>query len=114
MKTGFYCIAIILGICTRALGADLTDSSQMTRSPSLSIDPKHRAQDYLQIFETLRKEKPSNKVCIFLTDGTKIINIIDMRLMSSNTVFLLRYNTPQGIKLQPIELERIQHIGCLE
>ncbi|NDD58965.1 MAG: hypothetical protein EBZ47_06940, partial [Chlamydiae bacterium] len=81
---------------------------------SMSIEPKHRAADYKEAFECLRKEKAQSKVFVKLIDGSLITNIIDMNLMPSNTVFLLRFNTPKGIKLQAIELEMIQGIGYLE
>jgi hypothetical protein len=80
----------------------------------MSIDPKMRAFDYKEAFECLRKEKAPSKVCVKLIDGSFIANIIEMNLMGNSTVFLLRYNTPQGIKIQAVELEMIQGVGYLE
>lgn len=80
----------------------------------MSIDPKMRAFDYKEAFEMLRKEKAPSKVCVNLISGSFIANIIDMQLMGNSTVFLVKYNTPQGIKLQAIELEMIQGISYLE
>ena len=80
----------------------------------MSIDPKMRAFDYKEAFEMLRKEKAPSKVCLKLIDGTFLANIIELQLMGNSTVFLAKYNTPQGIKLQAIELEMIQGISYLE
>jgi hypothetical protein len=120
MKTGLFFTGIMIAsLSMGAVEANPTmknghENYVAAKAPSLSIDPKLRALDYRQVFDTLRKEKPANKVCIHLMNGNTISNIIDMQLMSSNTMFLLRYNTPQGIKLQAIELECIESVGYLE
>ncbi len=85
-----------------------------TKKNTLLIDPASRASDYQQAFEALRKEKPAHKVCITLHNGTIFSHIIEMQKMTNSTLFLVRYNTPQGIKLQVLELESISNIGYLE
>jgi hypothetical protein len=80
----------------------------------ITIDPKMRAFDYKEAFEQLRKEKAPGKVFMKLVDGSVFVNIIDMTLMGNSTVFLLRFNTPAGIKTQAIELEMVQGIGYLD
>ncbi len=119
MKTSsFFCGIILtvysLSFCdaqeTRPLGS-LTPSAKHN---SMAIDPKQRAYDYKEAFELLRKEKAPSKVCIKLIDGSAISNIIDMNMMGNSTVFLLKYNSPQGIKIQAVELELIQGVGYLE
>jgi hypothetical protein len=125
MKTRFSFFAMILSFCSPLLALptqqETLDSSgslqkniSSAKQNSMSIEPKHRAADYKEAFEFLRKEKAQSKVFVKLIDGSLITNIIDMNLMPSNTVFLLRFNTPKGIKLQAIELELIQGIGYLE
>jgi len=89
-------------------------AEEVHRRNSLIIDPTLRALDYQQAYETLRKEKPSNKVCITLVNGTNLTNITEMQKMSSSTLFLIRYNSPQGLKIQVVELEAILGIGYLE
>mgnify|MGYP006923470097 FL=1 len=53
-------------------------------------------------------------MCITLQNGTIFSQIIEMQRMANSTLFLLRYNSPQGIKLQIVELESIINIGYLE
>lgn len=73
----------------------------------MSIDPKMRAADLAQAFETLRREKTPAKVIFQLASGKTLSNIIDMTLMTNGSVILFRYNTPQGIQLQVVPVEEI-------
>ncbi len=109
MKTVFLFLSILM-----TSTAGLSAAEESYRKNSLMIDPTMRALDYQQAFETLRKEKPSNKVCISLLNGSSLSNIIEMQKMSSSTLFLIRYNSPQGIKIQVVELESIMGIGYIE
>lgn len=108
MKTVSGILVILLGVSSTVL------AGEAGKKASLIIDPKMRSLDYLQAYDALRKEKPSNKICITLLDGSVFSNIIEMQQMTNNTLFLVRYNSPQGVKLQAIELELIQSIGYLE
>ena len=103
--------SLIFGLLSAALIQVCGFSSELN---SLVIEPKARASDYKDAFDYLRKEKATNKVFVKLIDGSMIQNIIEISLMPSNTVFLVRYNTPQGIKLRALELELIQGVGYLE
>ncbi len=114
MKTAFLLLGIILCIETPSFTQELNKRNIEAKKNTLIIDPTLRALDYQQAYETLRKEKPSNKVCITLLDGLVLSNIIEMQKMSNSTLFLIRYNTPQGIKIQAVELETILGIGYLE
>jgi hypothetical protein len=120
MKTTsiFYGIFLTLsGLSSACYAADHTSIGSLAPSAkhnSMAIEPKERASDYKEAFELLRKEKAPSKVCIKLLDGSAISNIIDMNMMGNSTIFLLKYNSPQGIKIQAVELELIQGIGYLE
>jgi hypothetical protein len=124
MKTGLSLFVIITAYCAQIFSSGYeikTDGiglihglAPTARQNSMMIEPKHRAADYKDAFECLRKEKAQNKVFIKLIDGTVVSNIIEMSLMPNSTVFLLRYNTPKGIKLEAIELEIVHGIGYLE
>ncbi len=105
---------IFLFLCILASNINLSFAEDSYRKSSLMIDPTMRALDYQQAYETLRKEKPSNKVCISLLNGSSLSNIIEMQKMANSTLFLIRYNSPQGIKIQAVELESIIGIGYLE
>jgi hypothetical protein len=111
MKTVFLFLGILAGVINDGLLAEEVFDPPRN---SLIIDPKMRALDYQQAFETLRKEKPSNKVCITLMNGSIFSHIIEMQKMANSTLFLIRYNSPQGIKVQAVELELIKSIGYLE
>lgn len=125
MKTLLIFLGTITAISSPALSSSAEDSiyqNALTSSAllpsakhnSMAIDPKFRASDYKEAFELLRKEKAPNKVCVKLVDGSIVSNIIEMNLMANNTVFLLRYNSPKGIKVQAVELEQIHGIGYIE
>ena len=84
-----------------------TTSVGAQEKKTMLIDPKSRALDYQQAFELLRKEKTANKVIFLLTDGSSISNIIDMKIMNNGSILLFRFETPQGIKYQAVEIEGI-------
>ncbi len=71
------------------------------------INPKERAGDYLKAWELLKQERSTAKVYFELADGSKISNVIDMKLMPGDTLIVFRYNTPQGIRYQVVEIEDI-------
>lgn len=110
MKTIFFLLTLTSSLFIQA---EELPNLKSQKNP-LIIDPNLRALDYQQVFEALRKEKPSNKVCIQLLNGAVLSNIIELQKMANNTLFLVRTNSPQGIKLQAVELELIQSIGYLE
>ena len=118
MKTVFIYFGMISLYCNGLIAddnpSDSTVFSPNAKHHSMAIDPKLRACDYKEVFECLRKEKAPNQVYIKLSDGSMLTNIIDMSATTNSTVFLLKYNTPQGIKIKAIELERIHGIGYLE
>ncbi len=111
MKTIFFLIAILV---VPLFGEETSKVSMESKKNTLFIDPTLRAMDYQQAFEALRKEKPAHKVCVTLQNGTIFSHIIEMQRMTNSTLFLLRYNSPQGIKLQVVELESIINIGYVE
>jgi hypothetical protein len=79
----------------------------------MSLDPKARALDFKEAFETLRKEKTSNKVIFRLSDGTTLANVIEMSVLGNGTLVLFKINSMQGIKLQVVEIEKIAAISHL-
>ncbi|MGE0671386.1 MAG: hypothetical protein AB7O89_10695, partial [Parachlamydiales bacterium] len=79
----------------------------------LVIDPKMRAQDFKEAFETLRKEKTTGKVFFQLMNGSTISNIIDMTLMGNSTLILFRFNSTQGIRFQLVKVEEVASISYM-
>jgi hypothetical protein len=88
-----------------------TPDQNVPSNCQMSIDPKARAQDYLQAFDVLRKDKTPNKIVFELTDGTSLTNVIDMTLMGNGNLILFRINTPQGIKTQVVGVEQIKSLS---
>jgi hypothetical protein len=84
--------------------------AMMQQRSTMLIDPKQRANDYKQAFEMLSQEKSIGKVYFHLSDGTKLSNIIDMKILPGNTLVIFRFSTPQGIRLHVVEIEDIQGI----
>jgi hypothetical protein len=72
------------------------------------IDPKTRSADYVQAFEFLRKDKPSQKIIIETTAGT-LSNISDVS--SGGTLLIVKYMSNQGVKAQVIPVEQIKEIS---
>lgn len=79
-------------------------------SSVMILDPKSRAADYQEAFNLLKAEKSTAKVIFHLNDGQQISNVIDMKMMPNNTIVVFRYNSPQGVMLQAVEIEAIDSI----
>ena len=91
MKTRFIFLGIMLSYLNQLLASSINIDNLDSLSPktsvlhsakqnSMNIDPKHRASDYKDAFEYLRKEKAQNKVFVKLLDGSLVTNIIEMSL----------------------------------
>lgn len=95
-----------------AVAASIHQQMQNSLTQSyMMISPVARAQDLLQAYEALRKEKTSAKVFFQLVDGSALYNVIEMTLMSNSTLILFRLNTPQGIRFQLVKVEDILNIN---
>ena len=67
MKT----VLLLLGILCSTF-ASLSSAEEAHKKNNLIIDPAMRALDYQQAYEALKKEKPSNKVCITLLKSLRL------------------------------------------
>lgn len=90
----------------------LTSSAGSSRS-IMVVDPKQRADDYIRAFEMLKQEKSSNKVYFEIAGGKKITNVIDLKLLPNNTLIMFRFNTPDGINFEVVEIEDIRGVHHL-
>lgn len=88
----------------------LSPKTENSRSVMI-LDPKSRANDYLEAFNLLKAEKSTAKIVFHLVDGQKISNVIDMKMMPNNTIVVFRYNAPQGVTLRAVEIESIESIN---
>ncbi len=107
--------SLALGLSSLALCADESPAQLPPRTHSLqySVEAKARAQDYLQAFDMLRKEKTTGKVQFLLKDGSAVSNIIDIQLMEQGSLLLFRFNSSQGIRFRVVALEdilRLEHL----
>jgi len=109
MKKIFTLLALSASIAAFATDTPFVQGTPDTGSSkaTLALDTKSRALDYQQAFELLRKEKPANKVYFQLSDGSKISQIIDMKIMGHGSLILFRFESPQGIKFQTVQVEDI-------
>ncbi|MBS3905239.1 MAG: hypothetical protein KGZ39_07930 [Simkania sp.] len=105
----YLCLPVTFVFVVSSLHAE--DSSPTAQSPQAltqySIAAKARAQDYLQAFDILRKEKTSGKVQFLLKDGSTVTNIIDIHLMEQGSLLVFRFNSAQGIRFRIVALEDI-------
>jgi len=117
----FSSLVLCLSFCTITSGM-CADEPTLPPSPSpakegspvqFNIVPKARALDFLQAFTVLRQEKIACKVGFFLKDGSMISNIIDINLMDEGSLFIIRYNSGQGIKFRVLGLEEILRLEPL-
>lgn len=77
------------------------------------IDPKIRAKDFMQAYESLRKERSTGNIEFVLSDGKRLSGISDIKLLDGGTLFIFQLNTSKGQKFEVVRVEDIQTISHL-
>lgn len=75
------------------------------------IDPKARATDYIQVFDLLRRDKPTLKIAIRAQNGQILNNVIDLSTTHNGTLFIVKVMSNQGTKYQFLPVEEILEIN---
>ena len=73
------------------------------------IEPKARAQDYIQAFDQLRKDKPTLKIMVRLTNGVAL-TVSELSATSGGTLLLMKSLSSQGTRIQVVPVEEIMEI----
>jgi ABC-type uncharacterized transport system permease subunit len=76
----------------------------------MMIDPKIRANDYVQAFDMLRKDKPTMKMMI-RTSSAILQNVTDLSIAPGGTLIYVRALSNQGTKIQIVRVEELQEIN---
>jgi hypothetical protein len=82
----------------------------MDNKSVMIIDPKARANDYVQAFDFLRKDKPTLKIMIRTTQAM-FIGVTDVTASSSGTLLMVKTLSNQGLKTQFVPIEQIMEIN---
>jgi hypothetical protein len=100
-------------IAAAALAAPETPPAAITTTTSRSvlvIDPKARANDWMQAFDLLRKDKPTAKMMVRTLSGQTLSNISDLSVTQGGTLFMLRIVSNQGYKYQFLPVEELLEV----
>jgi hypothetical protein len=76
-----------------------------------SIDPKGRSGDWAQAFDLLRKDKPTLKIFVRLTNGPMLLNVAEISSSMGGTLLFIKTPSNQGTRMIPIPVENVQEIG---
>lgn len=112
-----YAILILLAISLSAQetpplpAANPVITSMNNNKSVIVIDPKVRADDYVQAFDFLRRDKPTQKIVIRTTTGMTYFNVTDLSITKGGTLFLVKFLSTQGSKTQILPLEEIVEIA---
>lgn len=74
------------------------------------IDPKARCNDYVQAFETLRRDKPTLKITIRTNSGTTYSNVSDLTASQSGSLLFIKTLSTQGTRITIVPVEEIGEI----
>jgi hypothetical protein len=86
--------------------------SSMSDSKSfMMIDPKVRANDYVQAFDLLRRDKPTLKIVLRTSSGMTYFNVTDLSITHGGTLFLVKFLSNQGSKTQILPVEEIVELA---
>lgn len=73
------------------------------------IDPKARAMDYVQAFDLLHKDKPTQKIMV-RTMGSVFMNVTEMSTSTGGTLLFLKLLSNQGMRTQMVPVEQLMEI----
>jgi hypothetical protein len=76
----------------------------------LLIEPKARANDFVQAFDMLRKDKPTLKIML-RTSNHLIMNVTDVTASSGGTLLYIKMLSNQGARIQIIPVEEMMEIS---
>lgn len=107
-------------LLTNALIAQDAAKSPATNAPIISmdthgksmivIDSKARANDYVQAFDFLRKDKPTFRIMI-RTNDTVYTGVTDVSVAAGGTLLMIKVPSNQGIRTQIVPVEQIMEIN---
>jgi len=75
------------------------------------IDPKGRANDLIQAFDLLRKEKPTLKITLRTMSGMVFTNVSEVSAAANGTILFIKYLSNQGTKTQMVLIEEILEVS---
>lgn len=74
------------------------------------IDPKARAEDYIQAFDLMRKDRPILKIAV-RTTSTLLTNVTEISATSGGTLLLVKVLSNQGSRMQIVPLEEMMELS---
>ncbi|GAB4187155.1 MAG: hypothetical protein Tsb0015_05600 [Simkaniaceae bacterium] len=77
----------------------------------LIIEPKNRAKDFMEAYQTLKKEKAAGAIQFHLSSGQVLSHITDIKLLEGGTLLIFQMSTPKGQKFEVVKIEDIQSIS---
>ena len=119
MKTFMFLVLANIALAQDA-SKPLAPPSNANNAPILSmdthnkgvivIDAKARAADCAQVFDSLRKDKPTLKVMVRTADMT-YMGVADVTAANGGTLLMLKIPSSQGTKLQIVPVDQIVEIN---
>lgn len=109
-----YCFLPILffGSALFAQEATPTAAAASTMNRSLvMIDPKGRSNDYVQAFDFLRKDKPTQKIMVRIMNGMTLSNVTEITAAQSGTLLMIKFLSNSGNKIQIVPIEDIMELN---
>ncbi len=74
------------------------------------VDPKARANDWVQTFDLLRKDKPTLKITARTASGM-VMNVTDISAAPGGTLLWIKILSNQGTKTQVVPVEDMMEIN---
>jgi hypothetical protein len=108
-------LLLLLASALLAQDAPLPEKAAAAAMPEIDksvlfIDPKGRANDYVQAFDLLRKDKPSLKIQL-RTMGGATLHISELIASSSGTMLFAKVPANSGSKYLIVPIEEILEIA---
>ena len=76
----------------------------------IMIDPVKRAQDLVEVFNTLQKAKAGPNITFLLTNGEKISGVMNITVTSGGTILIFKQDVPSGTRFVAAPVEQIQTV----
>lgn len=118
MRYWILMIPLILGAAEeqKESSKSSTTSSYVPISASSSrsvmvIDPKQRADDLIQAYQDLLKDRTSSRIYFRTAHGTTINGIVEAKPSTNGTMLIFKISTKQGLEYVFVFTEDIVEVG---
>lgn len=113
MKPLFFLCFLTFAFAKDPKPVEVLPPSILEQKDIIVIEPKLRAEDFLEAHELMKRGKSPQKIVFHLSDGRSLTNVLEMKVMKNGTLLLFKINTSVGNQYELVPIENLLTISQL-